>query len=346
MRTLALILLLTAVVWSQPPAQRETVGGPPRTVGRAAPAPKHRIKDLVKPAGLNTHSLIGYGLVVGLNNTGDSSVTLTSPMMSNLLERLGLRPTAAAVAGMKSRNVAVVAVTAELPALAYSGDSIDVTASSLGDAKSIHGGTLLQSLLRGPDGQIYASAQGRLEPPPLATQGGGGGGVKPAVVARVAGGGTVAKELKSPALTRKKLRLELHHPDFTTATRIAEKITFVLGTPARAISDSAVEVDLANSSMDLVTVLSRLEDIKVEGDSRATVIIDRATGTVAVTGDTRIGAATVSHGGITVKVGPEGADVSTVLDILRQSAASPDDVAAVFEALHRVGALQAELSYR
>lgn len=315
-------------------------------MGRSAPVPKQRIKDLVKPAGLNTHSLIGYGLVVGLNNSGDSSVTLTSPMMSNLLERLGLRPTAAAVAGMKSRNVAVVAVTAELPAIAYSGDVIDVTASSLGDAKSIAGGTLLQSLLRGPDGQVYASAQGRLAPPPLATQGGGGGGAKPAVVARVAGGGTVAKELSSPALTRDVLRLELHHPDFTTATRIAEKITFVLGTPAKAISDSVVEVNLANSGMDLVAVLSRLEDIDVEGDTRATVIIDRNTGTVAVTGETRIGAATVSHGGITVKVGPEGAEVSTVLDILRQSAASPDDVAAVFEALHRVGALRAELTFR
>lgn len=341
-------LLTTCVAHSQewPVAAEATlagargVGGPPTA---SATEGRRRVKDLVQPVGMNSHDLIGYGLVVGLNKTGDSSVSLSSPMMTNLLDRLGLRPGAAAVEGMKSRNVAVVAVTAKLPATACSGDSLEVTVSSLGDAKSIAGGMLLMSLLKGPDGQVYGSAQGRLEPPPSAAA---RGGEKPAVVGRVAEGGTVSKELRSPALERSLLRLQLHNPDYTTANRIAESITVALGVPARAVSDSLVEVSLSQGGTDAVTLLGQLATLEVQGDQPAAVIIDRSSGTVSVTGQTRVGAATVNRGGITVQIGPEGAEVSTVLGILRQSAASPEDVAAVFEALQRIGALRCDLIFR
>ncbi len=344
---LALSLSLSGAAWSQAsfgagtspiPAVKEK-GGPPAI--KAVPT-KRRIKDLVRVSGMNSHDLVGYGLVVGLNKTGDSTVSLSSPMMTNLFDRLGLRPGAAAVEGMRSRNVAVVAVTAKLPPVAFSGDSLEVLVSSMGDAKSIAGGVLLMSVLHGPDGQVYGSAQGRLEPAPANAPRGGGNPLP--VVARIPSGGSVSREIVSPALGRSTLRLELLTPDFTTATRIAEAITLQFGAPARAVSDAVVEVQLAG--VDAVGLMSRLDTIEVLGDQQSAVIIDRASGTVSVTGNTRLGPATISRNGITVNIGAEGAEVSTVLNILRQSAATPEDIAAVFEALHRVGSLRTELIFR
>lgn len=173
---LFLLALLTSSLAAQPIYEARTgMGGPPGIP----------LKDLVRPAGLNYHRLTGYGLVVGLQNTGDSSASLVSPMMTHLLSKMGLEPMLEDVQKMKSRNVAIVAVTGKLPPVARSGDPIDVEVASLGDAKSLSRGMLVRSLLKGPDDQVYASAQGRITSLPKEEEN--------RVVGLVSEGGTVSR---------------------------------------------------------------------------------------------------------------------------------------------------------
>lgn len=297
-----------------------------------------QVKDLVRPAGMNWHSLTGYGLVVGLPGTGDSSVALSSPMMTNMLHRMGFDPTPGTMNNFKSRDAAVVAVTAKLPPVARSGDTVDVRVASLGDATSLNGGTLLLSLLRGPDGKIYATGQGQVVSPSRGRRG--------PVTGRVTAGGTVSRNITSPALSRSHLMLELLRPDYETAQKLAMVISQGLGLPATALSDSTVAVDLSESGMDPVQAMATIGRLRISPDHRALIVVDRSTGTVVAGDPVRLGPALISHKGMTVQIGPQGSTLKAVLDSLTRAGATPKDVVAVLEALHRVGSLDGDIEYR
>lgn len=338
------LFLLSGVSEAQPPTPTEPlkqsslrvvkrdirieVGGPP---GQS-------VKNLIKPAGLNSHSLTGYGLVVGLPNTGDSSATLVSPMMTHLLSRLGLEPMLENVQKMKSKNVAVVAITAKLPPVARSGDSLDIEVASIGDAKNLSRGVLLRSILRGPDEQIYASAQGRVTALPLDDEN--------RVVGQITEGGTVSRNLESPALTRDTLVLNLLRSDLATATRISSAIGLRLSVPCRVISGDAIEVNLSRSEYNPVTALAIIESLNIDAPVDTTVVVDRQTQTVVVGGRIPLGPAIISHNGVTLEIGAQGSTLKSVLESLSKMGADSDDIVAILESLRQAGSLNGQIEYR
>lgn len=300
--------------------------------------PQQKIKDLVRAAGLNGHNLTGYGLVVGLPNTGDSSNSLTSPMMTHLLRKMGLEPMLDNVKSMKSKNIAVVAITAVLPPVVRSGDPISVEAASIGDAKSLSQGVLLRSILRGPDDEIYASAQGRVTSLGLDEEN--------RVIGRIATGGTVSRNLESPALTRQTLMLTLLRPDLSTANRIAEKIGLRLSVPSRAISEQLVEVNLENSGMTAISALSVIHDLDVRLGDGATIVIDRHSKSVVVGGSIPLRPALITHNGVTIEIGAGGSTLKKVLESLAKMGSSSEDIVAILESLRQVGSLSGQIEYR
>ena len=314
-----------------PPAMRTVrvdTGGPPGQL----------IKDLTRPAGMNSHSLTGYGLVVGLPNTGDSSNSLTSPMMTALLTKMGLEPMLVNVQKMKSKNVAVVAITAKMPPVARSGDPVDLEVASMGDAKSLSRRVLLRSLLRGPDDRIYASAQGRITAVAQDEEN--------RVVGHISEGGTVSRNLESPALSRDTLVLRLLRPDLRTATNIADKIGLRLSVAARVLSAEAVEVNLRGTGYDVVSALSIIEGLAVQTEPGATIVVNRETKSVVVGGAVPLKPAIISHNGVTVEIGPQGSNLKTVLESLSKMGADSDDIVAILESLRQAGALSGQIEYR
>ncbi len=264
-----------------------------------------RIKDIASISGLTEHKLMGYGLLVGLEGTGDSSrATFTVQSLANMLERFGVSVDAGQ---LRVKNVAAVMVVADLPAAADRGARLDVLLSSLGDAQSLHGGTLLATPLRAGDGEVYAIAQGPV------TIGGfnfGAGGDKiqknHPVVGRVPGGATVTRSLESTLLGGHQLGLLLHNPDYTTARRVAEAIERELGPMrARALSDAMVQVHVPSDCADLVEYITRIEQLQVEPDSPARVVINERTGTVVIGEHVRIAPVAISHGSLTIQVRAE-----------------------------------------
>lgn len=339
MKNLILALSLTHLCWSQPVTVTvdPAYGGPPDAKVAPPALTKYRLKDIARLAGLNSHSLTGYGLVAGLANSGDSQGALSSPLVLNLLNHLGMQSNPIITNGM-NRNVAVVAITAEMPAFCRSGDRIDVRVSSLGDAKDLQGGTLLSSLLKGPDGKLYASAQGPVSSlnPTRPQQ-----GTKPAIVGAVLGGATLSSTLDSPALTRSKVSWELFQADLATATRVAAALSG-LGCLARVVGPSTVEVDLTGV-VDPMTFLASCGETEVTADRPAKVICDERTGTVVAGAEVRLLPAVISHRGVTLEVSAQGATLKTVVESLQKSGASPADVIGIVQTLHRVGALSGEL---
>lgn len=336
--TLAITLALTQLGWAQPVTVtvEPTYGGPPNL--KAAPAlAKYRLKDIARLAGLNNHSLTGYGLVAGLANSGDTQGALSSPLVLNLLNHLGMQSNPVITNGM-NRNVAVVAITAEMPPFCRSGDRIDVRVSSIGDAKDLQGGTLLSSLLKGPDGKIYASAQGAVSSlnPTRPLQ-----GTKPAIIGAVTQGATLSANLDSPALTRSKVSWELYQADLATATRVAAALSS-LGCVARVVGPSTVEIDLSGIA-DPMTFLASCGETEVTADRPARVICDERTGSVVAGAEVRLLPAVISHRGITLEVSPQGATLKTVVESLQKAGATPADVIGIVQTLHKVGALSGEL---
>ncbi len=306
-------------------------------IDRGGP-PGIQVKNLIRPAGMNSHSLTGYGLVVGLPNTGDSSATLVSPMMTHLLTKLGLEPMLENVQKMKSKNVAVVAITAKLPPVARSGDPIDVEVASLGDAKNLSRGMLLRSLLKGPDDQVYGSAQGRITALPVDDEN--------RVVGVVTQGGTVSRNLESPALARDTLVLTLLKPDLTTATRIANAVGLRLGVACRVISAEAVEVSLSGSGYSPISALAIIEELNIEPSTGTTIVVNRQTKSVVVGGSVPLKPALISHNGVTVEIGPQGSNLKTVLENLSRMGATSDDIVAILESLRQAGSLSGQIEYR
>ncbi len=342
-----------------------------------------RIKDITDIEGIRDNQLVGYGLVVGLNGTGDSlnNSIFTKQSLIGMLERLGVN-TQDQAAQLQTKNVVAVMVTANLPAFTHSGEKIDVTASALGDAKNLTGGTLLVTPLLGADGQVYAVAQGSLVTGAIAAQGANASftqGVP--TVGRITNGANVERSVAFTLAAETKPNLELRNPDFTTAERIARAINNTLtgGAPVAAVADPrTIMLDLTGRNV--VASLAQIEELQIVPSAPATVVVDEATGTIVMGADVRISTVAIAQGNLTVRVTEtpnvsqpgafsNGKTVSTTqtaisvdqgkgkqMDILTGSVSlrqlvsglnalgvSPHDMISILQAIKSAGALQAQL---
>ncbi len=341
-----------------------------------------RLKELVSLEGVRDNQLIGYGLVVGLNGTGDRRQTLFSAQsLTNLLERMGVSvpPTAIQV-----KNTAAVMVTATLPPYAQAGSKIDVTVAAIGDAPSLQGGILVMTGLKGPDGQVYAVAQGAAVLGGYAAAAGGGGAgaaqvVNHPTVGRIPEGAIVERSAPTAKIGN-TVKLQLHQADFTTAARVAEAVNQKFGPVANAESAAvvavALPVDYQKTPTEFVAALERLT---VESDRQSRIVVNERTGTIVMGKDVRISPVAIMQGNLTVEVQatlnvtqPEalsngtttvtpqvgvsakeerardvilkdGATVEELVRALSAIGSTPRDIIAILQNLKTAGALDAEL---
>ena len=261
-----------------------------------------RIKDIADVEGVRENQLIGYGLVVGLNNTGDKldSNVFTRESLIGMLERLGVN-TRDQVTKLETKNIAAVMVTAELPPFARSGSRIDVAVSSLGDATNLTGGTLLVTPLLAADGEVYAVAQGALATGAVAARGAATSVTRGVPTsARIANGATVEREVAYRLDKANAVRLGLRNPDLTTAQRIAGAINKAVAPIAHATDPRTVALDL--NGRDPIETLAALEDLRVQPDSPAVVVIEEASGTIVMGANVRISTVAIAQGNLTIRV--------------------------------------------
>jgi flagellar P-ring protein precursor FlgI len=272
----------------------------------AAPAQAERIKDVATIQGVRTNQLIGYGLVVGLDGGGDKNTSSpqTEQSLRNLLTQLGV--VVPPVQRLKPKNVAAVSLTAELPPFAKPGMKIDVTVSSIGDAKELRGGTLLMSPLKGADGQVYAVAQGDLIVGGLSASGADGSSVTVNIptAGRIPGGATVERAVTTPFASGDSLTLNLRDGDFTTAKRVADAINKAVGAGvAQPLDASSIRVHAPTEASARVDFVATIENLEVRsGDAVARVIVNARTGTVIINSAVRVSPAAVSHGNLIVTI--------------------------------------------
>jgi len=265
-----------------------------------------RIKDLTTVGGVRSNQLVGYGLVVGLDGTGDrtTQAPFTTQSLITMLEKLGVTlPTST---NLQLKNIAAVVVHAELPPFAKPGQMIDVTASSIANAESLRGGTLLITPLKGLDGQVYAIAQGNLAVGGLGVSGQDGSKVTVNIpsVGRIPNGATVERSVPTQFAGTDSLMLNLHEPDFTTAMHLADSINKVLG-PGTALpmDPTSIRVSAPQSASDRIAFISAIENIDVApGEAPARVIVNSRTGTVVINSQVRVLPAAVSHGSLVVSI--------------------------------------------
>lgn len=264
-----------------------------------------RIKDLAFVAGARDNQLVGYGLVVGLAGDGDKDPVYTKQTVANLLQRNGINVPAQT---LSAKNVGVVIVTADIPAFMKSGARLDVTVASMGDAKSLQGGVLLQTPLIGADNKVYAVAQGALSVGGFSVGAGGGGGGASVTknhptVAQIIGGALVEREIPATIIREHAIELLLREPNFTSAARISTAINEVFTNLAHAVDSTSVRVQLPPGAESMaVDFIARLEGIEVTPDTPARVIINERTGTIVATSRIRISNCAVSHGNITINI--------------------------------------------
>lgn len=347
---------------------------------QAASDPRVRIKDVARVKTDRINQLTGLGLVIGLEGTGDSQSAMANvQMVANMLANFGVTVPADR---LRVRNVAAVMVTADLPPFARNGDALDVTVSSFGDAKSLQGGILLLTPLKGADGQVYAVAQGAVSIGGFNTKQGGNSVQKNhPTVGMVTGGATVEVELNTPVAENGMLVWVLRSPDFTTVSRMADVINRVF-TPqtARAVDKGTVEVQIPESYRGrVVDFIAAVEELPVEPDAVARVVVNERTGTIVMGHDVRISTVAVSHGNLTVRIqssedvsqplpfsngstvttqsadiqAQEGSGSMTVLEsgasiedlvkALNAVGATPRDIIAILQAIKSAGALHGEL---
>ncbi len=340
-----------------------------------------RLKDIAKIQGVRSNQLVGYGIVVGLDGTGDSQQAIfTVQSVANMLERFGLQVDPAKV---KMRNVASVMVTADLPAFVTEGVRLDVTVSSLGDAKSLQGGTLLQTPLYGADGQVYAVAQGPVSVGGFTAGGSGTSVTKNHVTAaRIPEGAIVERAVPMEFADAQGLSILLNTPDFTTARRAADASNERLGTGAASAIDAAtVRVNTALRSPDeAVSLIAQIGMLDVRQDDVAKVIVNEKTGTVVISGTVTVGSVAVSHGNLAVEIATtfnvsqpqpfsrggetvvvpettvratetqsvfqiieEGSTLDELIRALNAMKVTPRDIIAILQAIKQAGALGAEL---
>ena len=348
-----------------------------------APVHAERIKDLATVAGLRDNQLIGYGLVVGLDGTGDqtSQTPFTVQSLKNMLNQFGI--TVPPGVSIQLKNVAAVSVQAVLPPFAKRGQTIDVTVSSLGNAKSLRGGTLVMTPLKGADGKVYALAQGPLVVGGLSASGDDGSKITVNVpsVGRIPNGATVERMVANGFLEGDSLTLNLRSPDFTTAHRLAASINRTMG-PGTAVAEDAasVRVSAPRDAAQRVAFVSVLENLTVEpGEAPARVVVNSRTGTVVIGAHVRVMPAAVAHGSLTVTISEDvqvsqpgplsagttavtprsevqieeegdrmflldpGVTLNDIVTAVNQVGAAPSDLVAILEALKQAGALRAQL---
>lgn len=309
-----------------------------------------RIKDLVSVKGVRDNPLIGYGLVIGLNGTGDGGGEITNTSLKKMFQTLGLNTQKE----ITSKNVAAVIVTAKLPAFGRVGQKVDVTVSSIGDASSLAGGTLLVTPLKGGDTNIYAVASGPL------SIGGMKKGAKMATTGRVPDGAVIERELEIAFNDKKSLRLAINKPDFTTAARIEKVINQELGGKYATAAD-ATTIDLiipTQYEKKVVELIAQVENFRVIADSAARIVINERTGTLVAGGDITLKKVALSHGDLTLEVkggdNPSGKPqafhvidkATTINDLVKALNAigtTPEDLISIFQALKQNGALVAEI---
>lgn len=349
----------------------------------AGTAQAQRIKDLASVAGVRSNQLVGYGLVVGLDGTGDqtSQTPFTVQSLKNMLAQFGI--TVPPNVSPQLKNVAAVSVHADLPPFAKPGQTIDVTVSSLGNAKSLRGGTLLMAPLKGADGQIYAIAQGNLVVGGLGVAGSDGSKITVNIpsAGRIPNGATVERAVPSAFTQGSTLTLNLHTPDFTTANRVASAINATIGAgAAQSLDGVSVQVQAPRDPAQRVSFIAMLENLDVEpGDAAAKVIVNSRTGTVVIGSHVSVSPAAVAHGNLTVTISekpvvsqPEplsggstavvprseievkedksrmflfdpGVSLDEIVRAVNQVGAAPGDLVAILQALKEAGALRAEL---
>lgn len=308
-----------------------------------------RLKDIANIRGVRTNQLVGYGVVIGLKGSGDSKSEFTSKSVERMLDRLGMKIQGKDIA---SKNVAAVIVTADLPPFARAGNPMDVTVSTLGDATSLKGGTLIQTPLRAADQQIYAVAQGAV------LVGYSQSGVHE-TVARMPNGATIERDVGGEFASRKMFRMTLHNPDFTTAARAAKIINRELaGKYATALDAGTVDlISPAPYEGRGVELLALIEALDVNPDITAKVIVNEKTGTVVIGHGVKISSVAISHGDLTVKVGSgdkkkdgetimvmdDSASVGDIVKAMNRLGVSPKDLITILQSIKAAGALQGEL---
>jgi flagellar P-ring protein FlgI len=263
-----------------------------------------RVRDMAMVAGARDNQLAGFGLVVGLAGDGDKDPVYTIQTVANMLQRYGITVPAATIA---SKNVAVVMVTADIPAFMKPGARLDVTVASMGDAKSLQGGVLLQTPLLGADGRVYAVAQGPTSIGGFSAGAEGGGGAtvqkNHPTVGQIINGALVEREIPSTIVRNNYLELLLREPDFTSASRLAAALNEKFPSSSTALDSTTVRVQLPEGSGDSpVDFIARLEQIEVTPDSPARIIINERTGTIVATSRIRISNCAVSHGNLTITI--------------------------------------------
>jgi len=342
-----------------------------------------RIKDIASVAGVRSNQLVGYGIVGGLDGTGDqtSQTPFTVQSMKNMLSQFGI--TLPPNSNPRLKNVAAVSIHAELPPFAKAGQRIDITVSSIGNAKSLRGGSLLMTPLKGADGNVYAIAQGNLVVSGFGISGGDGSRISVNVpsTGRIPNGASIERTVQTNFNTGNALVLNLHTPDFTTVNRLTNAINRAMGRgTAAALDGSSIQVHAPADSSMRVAFMSALENLTLDpGVASAKVIINSRTGTVVIGRNVKVTAAAVSHGSLTVTVkerqavsqpGPlasgttvvtpeseikveqggdrmflfdPGISLGDLVQAVNQVGAAPGDLVAILEALKQAGALHAQL---
>ncbi len=343
-----------------------------------------RIKDIADVEGIRDNQLVGYGLIVGLNGTGDKldSAVFTRQSLIGMLERLGVN-TRDQETKLQTKNVAAVMVTANLPAFARTGSRIDVSVSALGDAKDLSGGILLVTPLLAADGEVYGVAQGAVATASIAARGANASVSRGVPTSgRIANGATVEREVGYLLGNKPSMRLGLRNPDLTTARRIAAAINSALGGgPARATDPRTVALELGGR--DVIEALAQILELRVEPDNAAVVVIDEASGTIVMGANVRVSTVAIAQGNLTIRVtetpevsqpGPLSNGTTTTVGrtniqvddssdkklgilnanvTLRDLVASlnalgvgPRDMISILQSIKAAGALQAELQVR
>lgn len=347
------------------------------------PAWSQVLRHLVNVEGIRENQLIGYGIVVGLNGTGDNTqVKFAGQSVANLLKQFGIKQTESYATNMRVRNVAAVIVSASLPPGYRKGQTIDVTVSSLGDAKSLRGGTLLLTPLRAVDGEVYALAQGSLMVSGVSVQGNSGSRItlNTPTAGRIPNGASIEREIPTDFATGSVVRLSLKRPNFQTATHIVDTVNRRFGPIASTRDATSVEVLAPANSTERVAFVAQLEALTVRpGTETPRVIFNSRDGTVVITQGVTVRPVAVSHGTLRIVIAerslvsqprpfgqgstvvvpdsqvsveqngghmfpiPGTTKLQTIIDTMNRIGASPDDIMAILQALEQAGVLDGEL---
>lgn len=345
------------------------------------PADAARIKDLAKVQGVRSNQLLGYGLVVGLPGTGEKNNAFSEQTFRTMLNNFGIK--VPDTLKPKIKDVAPVAVHAELPAFSKPGQTIDVTVSAIGEAKSLRGGTLLQTFLKGVDGRVYALAQGSLVVGGLGAEGADGSKVvvNTPTVGRIANGAMVEREVRSSFNNGDTITFNLNRSDFTTAKRMADVINGLVGPDtARPLDATSIEVFAPRDPSQRVSYLATLENLEVDpADGAAKIIVNSRTGTIVIGNQVKLRPAAITHGGLTVTISENpqvsqpnafsngttavvpnstinvkqansrmfkldtGNTLDDLVQAINQVGVAPGDLMAILEALQQAGAIEGEL---